>query len=190
MGGQAMRVFLLLLGAALIILGPSARSQPADKNKDQVDLGDLITVEFDKKQYVLTQAEAAKGVTFDYRIIVQKELPGMIPKIQSYDGFPSPNNLIPFPKLHGNGQLYGAFHDGGGRPLPRKPQTIQKGVYKYTFEWDGKNWTGPSDTNLPKGEPFPPGKYTLTVSMVGEKQTPQGLKVYRVAEDVTVILKE
>jgi len=28
----------------------------------------------------------------------------------------------------------------------------------------GVNWTGPSDTGNPKGAPFPPGDYTLTVS--------------------------
>jgi hypothetical protein len=184
-----MRVFPLLLGAALIVPGMSARSQPADK-KDQVDLGDLIAVKFDMEHHVLTRAEAAKGVKFHYRIIVKENLPGMIPISQTSAGLPSPNNLMPLAKLHGDGQLYAILDVGLGPPVPRKPQTINKGVYKQTLEWDGKNWTGPSDFNNPKGKPFPPGKYTLTVSMIGEKQTPQGLKSYRIAENVTVILKE
>jgi hypothetical protein len=190
MGGQAMRIIPLLLGAALIIPGPSARPQPADKNKDQVDLGDLITVEFGKKQYDLTQADAAKGVKFRYRIIVKEDLPGMIPISQTSAGIPGPNNLMPLAKLHGGGQLYALLDVGLAPPMPRKPQTIQKGVYEHTLEWDGRNWTGPSDTNNPKGKPFPPGTYTLTVSMIGEQQTPLGLKGYRIAEDAELILKE
>jgi len=41
---------------------------------------------------------------------------------------------------------------------------LRKGTYARTFTWDGVNWTGPSDTGNPKGAPFPPGDYTLTVS--------------------------
>jgi hypothetical protein len=97
---------------------------------------------------------------------------------------------MPLAKLHGKNQLYALLDVGLAPPVPRKPQTIQKGVYKHTLEWDGRNWTGPSDFNNPKGKPFPPGEYALTVSMIGEKQTPQGVKTYRVEEKVKVILEK
>ena len=41
---------------------------------------------------------------------------------------------------------------------------MPKGTYPRTFTWDGVNWRGPSDTGNPKGPPFPPGDYTLTIA--------------------------
>ena len=79
---------------------------------------------------------------------------------------------------------------GLAAPAPQEPQTIPKGVYEYALEWDGKNWTGPSDVSMPKGEPFPPGEYTLTVSVIGEQQTAKGLKKYDISADITVTLKK
>lgn len=31
------------------------------------------------------------------------------------------------------------------------------------FEWDGRNWTGPSDFGNPKGKAFPAGEFTVLV---------------------------
>ena len=38
---------------------------------------------------------------------------------------------------------------------------------RHTFEWDGRQWAGPSDTGNRKGDPLPAGDYTLEVSAVG-----------------------
>ena len=57
-----------------------------------------------------------------------------------------------------------------------------------SFEWDGRNWTGPSDFDNPKGDPFPPGSYTLTVRIVGKIETTDGKKPYDVANSVEVKL--
>jgi hypothetical protein len=56
-----------------------------------------------------------------------------------------------------------------GRCIPplSLPQTLAPGSYPAAFEWDGRNWSGPSDTQNPKGAPFPPGSYTLSVTSKG-----------------------
>jgi hypothetical protein len=44
------------------------------------------------------------------------------------------------------------------------PVTIPAGTYACAFTWDGRNWYGPSDTERPRGAPFPPGDYVLTIT--------------------------
>ncbi len=65
---------------------------------------------------------------------------------------------LPFPRCPGI--------DGGFAPstTPCGPITIPAGVYHRLFAWDGHNWSGPSDTNSPKGPLFPAGDYVLSVS--------------------------
>ena len=41
---------------------------------------------------------------------------------------------------------------------------------------------------MPKGEPFPPGAYTLRVSVKGEVETPQGFRRYEVSDTAKVVL--
>ncbi len=53
-------------------------------------------------------------------------------------------------------------------PGPLSAIPLPKGRYQGSFDWDGVNWGGPSDTGEPKGPAFPPGKHTLSVSTAGE----------------------
>jgi hypothetical protein len=44
---------------------------------------------------------------------------------------------------------------------------VQPGRYAGSVAWDGRNWTGPSDSSNPEGAPFPAGDYEFSVSAVG-----------------------
>jgi hypothetical protein len=48
-----------------------------------------------------------------------------------------------------------------------EPHLLNVGVYAKSFNWDGVNWSGPSDTNNPKGMPFPAGDYELVIQALG-----------------------
>ena len=48
------------------------------------------------------------------------------------------------------------------------------GSYHVTFNWDGNNWYGPSDTGNKPGPAFPPGDYVFTVSISGDHQKADG----------------
>ncbi|WP_437334717.1 hypothetical protein [Sorangium sp. So ce394] len=39
-----------------------------------------------------------------------------------------------------------------------------------TFRWSGRQWNGPSDTNNPEDDFFPPGTYDVEVTFDGEEQ--------------------
>jgi hypothetical protein len=51
------------------------------------------------------------------------------------------------------------------------------GVYEASFEWDGREWFGPSDTGNPKGDPFPPGTCQVRVSASGTYRDEGGAEV-------------
>ena len=88
-----------------VIAAPSLQAGGGDK--ERVKLDHLIDIKFDKDKYVLTQAEAARGVTFPYQVVVKEDIPGMIPMSQTSAGIGGPNELLPLAKITGNGQFYG-----------------------------------------------------------------------------------
>ena len=150
-----------------------------------------IEVVFSRGGYRFTLAEAAAGVKMQYDIVVKKDLPGIVYLPQDGGGAsgPGPSGLGPFEKIHGNGQSYAEYDIGLG-PGPRPDaKTIKKGTYATTIDWDGRNWSGPSDTNMPKRAAFPPGQYQLTVTMIGNVDTPRGRRFYQIERSARVELK-
>ena len=159
--------------------------------KDRADrFTQNVSIVFPTDEYTFRLAEVAKGVSFDYKIIVEQDFDRVIPSPQdtgSAQG-PGPSGLYPFEAVFGNGQSYSFADIGLGQPDFRL-QTIKKGTYPLSFDWDGRNWGGPSDTCPPKGDPFPPATYTFRVRIVGEVETPNGNKPYEIVRAAKVILK-
>ena len=115
-------------------------------------------------------AEAAAGVTFEYVVIVTADVTGVTPESQVTCGMPGPSGLYVGERVEGDGQNY-CVCDSGLCPAPNDPPiTLKTGEYPASLAWDGKNWNGPSDTNNPKGPPFPPGAYTVKLSAIGQHE--------------------
>lgn len=188
----------LSVPAAIIVL-TVAVSGCSKKISDSTDspqtarngtLDSIISIEFPEKAYRFTLAEVANGVTIDYSIRVKQNISNVIPRPQDDGscGGLGPSGLFPFEKISGNGQSY-SLQDIGLCPQEEKPaRTIQSGVYAASFQWDGRNWWGPSDFDNPKGDPFPPGSYTLTVRIVGEVVTKGRKQPYDIANSIKVNL--
>jgi hypothetical protein len=158
----------------------------------QIDASDTepaISVRIPSNEYGVTLAEAAAGLRFDYDLLVTDELEGVIPFPQNSGGGSGvgPSGLMPLETITGNGQSYGLYDVGLGQPDLR-PRKIEQGTYPYSFVWDGRNWGGPSDTSMPKADPFPPGTYTLRVRVKGEIETPDGRKPYDVSDTAKILL--
>jgi hypothetical protein len=181
-----------LLLVALLALSPLTLNGLDAQEPGKQKLEDLIVITFPKKEYTFTLAEVAKGVKFPYRAEVRQDVPGMIPNPQNTGGNKpnDPSGLQPFPVVSGNGQRYCLQDVGLGPPPSQTPRTIKKGKYDYSFSWDGRNWTGPSDFGNPKGKPFPPGTYQFMVSALGRRQTVEGVRQYNIVGNVKVILKD
>lgn len=108
------------------------------------------------------------GISIPYRLVIDAALSGTVvsTETQSSCEVPGPSGLFVFEQLAGAGQSY-CLCDSGLCPPPA-PKPLVAGDYPLAFSWDGKNWSGPSDTGNPKGKPFPPGDYQLTVQAKGK----------------------
>jgi hypothetical protein len=191
---KALGLFTLAVFFGLQVMGLS--SVPDDASRSKLAQGgakieDLVKIEFAKKEFTFTTAEAAREVKFEYRIIVEKDIPGVIALAAgpSFNTPPGPAGLFPVEKVAGNGQFYCLLDFGLAPPPKEVAKTIKKGDYKHSFTWDGRNWNGPSDFNNPKGKPFPPGMYMVTVTLSGKLTTDQGAKPYQISESAKLILK-
>lgn len=154
------------------------------------DVESAIRIEFDQPSYSFTLAEVARGVTIRYRVTVLRELDGMHPQSQTTGTWQGQADLLPFAWIQGNGQQYRPWDFGLGPAPAMKPVTITKGARDYRLDWDGRNWQGPSDTSNPKGPPFPPGRYTITVRIMGQQDTPEGKKPYEIKQTAPLILTQ
>ncbi|HVU03845.1 MAG TPA: hypothetical protein VHE30_18930 [Polyangiaceae bacterium] len=130
------------------------------------------------KKCVFSLAEARAGITIPYEVVIDEDVPGFAP-LSPYPYGPNVSSLAVTEVLAGGSQSYclcdqglpwgacpeedgGVSHPGSGTVCA--PTTLKKGTYAREFAWDGVNWTGPSDTGNPKGAPFPPGDYTLSLA--------------------------
>lgn len=128
-----------------------------------------VSIEFPDQPCVFTLAEAAAGITIDYSTAVTGPVTAVTTRPQDGGGCgaAASSGLILFESLSGGAQSY-CLCDTGLCPGGDTTTDLVAGDYPGEFSWTGRNWAGPSDTGNPMGEPFPPGRYTLTVSAVGE----------------------
>jgi len=126
---------------------------------------------------IFSVAAARAGISIPYDVVIDEDVPGFAP-VQPYPYGTNVSSLFVTEMLRGGSQSYCVCDRGlpyascplsdGGTFYPNgaicEPTTLKKGVYPRAFTWDGVNWTGPSDTGNPKGAPFPPGDYTLTIA--------------------------
>jgi hypothetical protein len=113
---------------------------------------------------------AASGIQIPYTIIIEQDIADVVPLPQDAGGCGTPGDsgLIVFERLQGGQQVYCVCDEGLCAGPDRTPRTLAAGATPTAFAWSGRNWTGPSDTGFPLGDPFPVGIYTLTVSASGQ----------------------
>ena len=129
-----------------------------------------VTIVLSSAACTFTLAEAAAGIAIPYSVVVTQPVAGVLPRPQDSGqcGQPGPSGLIVFERLTGGDEGYCICDTGLCMGPSDEPVDLDAGVYPGSFAWDGHNWAGPSDTGNPKGAPFPPGDYVLTVSAKGE----------------------
>jgi hypothetical protein len=116
-----------------------------------------------------TLAEVKAGIHIPYEITVDHDVE-TVPKEppSSYCYAPGPSGLLVGAVLSGGDQRYCRCDEGlPYRLYCEQTSTVRAGVYASTFEWDGVNWYGPSDTQNPKGKAFPTGIYRLDITAKG-----------------------
>ena len=131
---------------------------------------DGVSIEVTAATCTYTQAEAAAGISVPYEVIVASSVLGVSPWAQDAGGCgsPGPSGLTIFERLQGGDELYCMCDVGLCAPNAQMTTDLVPGSHAHAFEWDGVNWTGPSDFGNPQGAPFPPGSYTLDISAKGD----------------------
>lgn len=137
---------------------------------DGVGSSDLagVCIVFPPQKDSFTLAEAKAGVLFNYEVVVLADVMDVTTEAINICDQPGPGGLFVGERIEGDGQSY-CLCDQGKCPNPMVPPfVLAAGVYPDSLPWDGVNWNGPSDFNNPKGPPFPPGMYTVTVRAIGQ----------------------
>ncbi len=169
--------------------GDSAPDAPPCATTSQSDLPG-VHIEIDPSRCVFSLAQAHAGIAIGYDVIVDANVPGVVPRSQDAGncGAADGSGLIPFESVAGAGQHYCVCDTGLCPPPTGAPVTLPAGRYHHTFMWDGTNWSGPSDTGNPEGPPFPAGTYTLTVSAVGTTPADGSASSFTVAGTLAITL--
>lgn len=138
-----------------------------------------------------TLAEARAGIALPYEVHVTEPIE-IKPAPQDAGGCGQPNaaGLIVFERLEGKDLVYDEFDTGLCAGRARPWATVAPTVHRANFVWDGRAWRGPSDTDLPKGEAFTPGTYTLTLKAIGTRRQGQSEGPFEVETSVPIILTE
>jgi hypothetical protein len=172
---------------------PASKSDEPGQKKQILSnkIEDIVSIEFAKDEYTFALDEVSKGVQFDYKIVVGKDVPNVVSLPQDVgraDGA-GPSGLFPFEEVSGNGQSYSLRDVGLAPPTIDATRTIKKGTHPLSFVWDGRNWNGPSDFCPPKGDPFPPGDYSLGVRLVGNIKSADETRRYEIVKNVKVTIE-
>ncbi|TNE46495.1 MAG: hypothetical protein EP343_23090 [Deltaproteobacteria bacterium] len=138
-----------------------------------------VSIDMTSTRCRFTLAEIAQGQKLSYLVkIGATQVKGLTFYSKQQDGGgcqqPGSSGLRVFYRIQGGGQNY-CICDTGLCQGNSDFVSLQGGEFAEAFDWDGKNWNGPSDTGNPKGAAFPAGTYTLTLKIVGNwKASPDG----------------
>jgi hypothetical protein len=140
-----------------------------------------VRVRFAPQGCTFTLAQAKAGVTIPYDVVIDADVAGVIPSVVPYQLDPGASGLQMHEVLSGAGQHYCVCDVGLGPGGNKVPITLKAGTFSAAFQWDGRNWDGPSDTGNPKGPPFPVGTYRLDVKTDGTFTDDAGTHAFVVA---------
>jgi hypothetical protein len=116
-----------------------------------------------------TLAEAAAGISIAYELAIAQDISDVAPQAEATCVQPGASGLYILERVSGNGQNYCLCDNGFCASPPSNPTTLRTGTYAATFQWDGMNWYGQSDTGNPQGPAFPAGSYLLELSAQGTR---------------------
>ena len=142
-----------------------------------------VAIEITTSSCVWSLEEAAAGLKVGYQVEIDEEVTGIVslPQDAGYCGQPDETGLILFPRVDGDGHIWCICDTGLCAGPDETPKPLQAGTYPSVFEWDGREFQGPSDTGFKPGEPFPPGVYTLSLRAIGRwEDAPEGARSFEV----------
>jgi hypothetical protein len=135
----------------------------------------LVRFAFPEQPCRFTLAQAAAGIGFRYSVIVSgvdaQFISSAPPVSQTCAAVKPGPGVYVFEKVTDGGTSVYCLCDQGNCMQPSVSMGATPGRSELSFSWDGRSWSGPSDTNNPKGPPVAPGDYVFSVeSVVGDSR--------------------
>jgi hypothetical protein len=123
---------------------------------------------FDGAPCSYSLSEVAAGIQIPWHEEIDASMTGLHPTQADAGRCQQPDaaGLIVSYVISGGGQQY-CLCDVGLCAPQSFTTSAAGGDYYHQIAWDGRNWSGPSDTGNAEGAPFPPGTYTITLSASG-----------------------
>jgi hypothetical protein len=115
-----------------------------------------------------TAADVAAGIEIVYAEVITTADANVKSTAGDAGGCAQPDDagLIVSYQISGAGQSYCLCDTGLCAPQSSVTTTVL-GSHTRQIPWDGRNWSGPSDTDNREGASFPPGTYTIALSATG-----------------------
>ena len=149
-----------------------------------------VSLRFVSPRCRFTLAEAAAGLDFQYELIVDKDVPGVIPISgdNNHCEGPDPSGLSLFARVSGGNESWCRCDVGRCQPAPMIVGSIVGGRYPYKLRWAGRNWSGPSDFGQMEGAAFPAGTYDVLVAASGTYMAGAQMLPFTVRDVLTIKL--
>lgn len=146
---------------------PPPRPQPAPASGASNLPG--VRLEFPPQPVRFTRAELAAGVALRWELVVEPEARGRVTPdlVPNGCGQPGSTGLVTHAVIQGGEGARYCLCDTGLCPPRKETTALVPGRDAGSLVWDGSTWFGPSDTNQPKGPPFPVGPAELEVTSTG-----------------------
>lgn len=137
-----------------------------------------------------TVEEAIAGIDVPYTVVVDSLVPGVLAKPVDIGGCwqPDTTGFETFVDVSGGGQHYCLCDIGLCRDPIALQHDLAAGCHTGTVHWEGVNWSGPSDTNNPKGAPFPPGDYVVKIRQTGWFLPDASVQTFEIDATITVTI--
>jgi hypothetical protein len=122
-----------------------------------------------------TAAEVAVGIEIAYEEVITAAVAGLRPAAGDAGGCAQADDagLLVSYRISGAGQSYCLCDTGLCAPQSTVTTTVV-GTHPRRIPWDGRNWSGPSDTGNREGAAFPPGTYTVALTASGSRVISDG----------------
>jgi hypothetical protein len=127
-----------------------------------------VQLAFPDQRCSYTAEEVAAGIEILYSEVITAAETNVKSDAGDAGGCARPDDagLIVSYRISGAEQSYCLCDTGLCQPSSSITTTVA-GTHPRQIPWDGRNWSGPSDTGNREGAAFPPGTYTIALSATG-----------------------
>lgn len=130
-----------------------------------------VYTELDPARCTFTVQEATAGLDVPFTVVAERSIADVEPMVIGPScSTPDASGFQTLVSVTGNDQRYCPACDDHSCPDPFMSRlSLEVGCHQGSVHWEALNWSGPGAVGAlnPKGAPFPPGDYVLSIHQMG-----------------------